>query len=606
MIVPYTTNYNFMMNFKSYLTFLLTAFVVQQSNAQLTVSSGDVLYIPSSTTVYSQENLVNNGTINGGGTLSLNGSNSTSITGTGTVDKLSIDKTSATVSITSGATSITNNVVVNSGTLAAGGKLTLKSTSSATAYVGTFGSGATLTGDVNCEVYIQGKRAFRFLSHPFNASIALSQITDDIDITGSGGSTNGFTTTGTNNPSSYWFDETIADATTSGTNAGWTAFTNTNGNGTNSWDAKKGLRVLVRGAVGEGLTTTNYTPSATTIDFTGNINQGTITESFACNSTTKFVVATNPYPAPVQVTSLSLTNMGSYFYVWDVSMGTRGAYSSKAYSSSYVIPAYASFNTEVSSLGGTGSIGFTEAGKVATTTPATGHFLEKDSNYKLEIKVVDNSIFWDRFEMYFHDQANHNYENFDAVKFTNPDVNLSSLSTDNHALSIDSRPFENNKTIPLSFKTTQKKDFSFAFDNVTLPAGYQLFLKDYYTNKTIEIKHGEKYDFVVNTDSTSQGDSRFEIQAVDKYASTNTFTAQNLYKVGPNPVSNNELTVYYPANRMTSMIIADINGKTLKTIELNNDKSAQTIQMHGFNNGIYIVKIMNGNETALIQKIIKL
>ncbi len=601
-----TTNYNFMINPKSYLTFILCAFALQTSKAQLSVTSGDAIYIPSSTTVYSQENLVNNGTINGGGTLSLNGSSSTSITGTGTIDKLSIDKTSATVSITSGVTSITNNVVVNSGTLSAGGKLTLKSTSSATAYVGTFGSGATLTGDVNCEVYIQGKRAFRFLSHPFNASIALSQITDDIDITGSGGSTNGFTTTGTNNPSSFWFDETIGDATTSGNNAGWTAFTNTDGNGTNSWDAKKGLRVLVRGAVGEGLTSTSYTPSAVTMDFTGNINQGSITESFACNSNTKFVVATNPYPAPVQATSLSRTNMGNYFYVWDVSMGTRGAYSSKAFTSSYVIPAYASFNTEVSSLGGTGSIGFTEAAKVATTTPATGHFLEKDSNYKLEIKVIDNSIYWDRFEMYFHDQANHNYENFDAVKFTNPDVNLSSLSTDNHALSIDSRPFENNKTIPLSFKSTQKKDFSFAFDNVTLPVGYQLFLKDYYTNKTTEIKHGEKYDFVVNTDSASQGDSRFEIQAVDKYASTDKFTVNNLYKVGPNPVTHNELTVYYPANSNTTMIVADINGKVLKTNLLNNDKSAESIQLNGFQSGIYIVKLIQGNETALVQKIIKL
>lgn len=595
-----------MMNYKSFLTLFLFAFAFKASIAQLSVSSGDVLYIPSSTTVYSQENLVNNGTINGGGTLSLNGSASTSITGTGTIDKLSIDKTSATVSITSGVTSITNNVVVNSGTLAAGGKLTLKSTSSATAYVGTFGSGATLTGDVNCEVYIQGKRAFRFLSHPFNASIALSQITDDIDITGSGGSTNGFTSTGTNNPSSFWFDETLGDAVTSGNNAGWTAFTSTDGNGTNSWDAKKGLRVLVRGAIGEGLTTTSYTPSAVTLDFTGNINQGSITESFSCNSNTKFVVATNPYPAPVQATSLSLTTMGNYFYVWDVSMGTRGAYSSKAYSSSYVIPAYASFNTEVSSLGGTGSIVFSEAGKVATTTPATGHFLEKDSNYKLEIKVVDNSIYWDRFEMYFHDQANHTYESFDAVKFTNPDVNLSSLSTDNHALSIDSRPFENNKTIPLSFKSTQKKDFSFAFDNVTLPAGYQLFLKDYYTNKTTEIKHGEKYDFVVNADSASQGDSRFEIQAVDKYASISTFTTNNLYKVGPNPVTHNELTVYYPANSNTTMIVADINGKILKTILLNNDKSAQTVQMNGFQSGIYIVKLIQGNETALVQKIIKL
>jgi hypothetical protein len=577
----------------------------KKANAQLSVPNGDVLYISSSTTVYSQENLVNSGTINGGGTLSLNGSNSTTITGTGTIDKLSIDKTSATVTISTGTTSITNNVTVNSGTLAAGGKLTLKSTSSGTAYVGTFGSGATLTGDVNCELYVQGKRAFRFLAHPFNASIALSQITDDFDITGSGGSTNGFTSTGTNNPSSFWFDETIADATTSGNNAGWTAFTNTDGNGTNSWNAKKGLRVLVRGASGEGLTTTNYTPSAVTVDFTGNINQGNITESFSCNSNTKFVVATNPYPAPVQVTSLSYTNMGNYFYVWDVSMGTRGAYSSKAFSSSYVLPAYASFNTEVSALGGTGSIGFTEAAKVASTSPASGHFLEKDSQYQLEINVFDDKTYWDQLRFYFHDQAAAAYENWDAVKFTNPDVNFYSVSNNNHTLSIDSRPFEHQKTIPLGFKTTLKKDYSFAFDRLQLPEGYALYLKDYYLNKTVEITHAGKYDFTVNADSLSQGDTRFEIQAIDKFASTQKIKNSNLYKIGPNPTNGNWLNIYYP-NVNALIEISDLNGKVLLKGNLQKQKTAESLNIEELKEGIYIVKIKQGNTNVFTQKLIKL
>ncbi len=595
------------MNTKINLCLLLLSFgCFSSAFAQLSVPSGDVLYISSSTTVYSQENLVNNGTINGGGVLSLNGSSSTTITGTGTIDKLSVDKTSSTVTISSGTTSITNNVVVNSGTLAAGGKLTLKSTSSATAYVGTFGSGATLTGDVNCEVYVQGKRAFRFLSHPFSSAIALSQLTDDIDITGSGGSTNGFTSTGTNNPSAFWFDETTGDAVTSGNNAGWTAFTSTDGNGTNSWDAKKGLRTLVRGAIGEGLTTTSYTPSAVTLDFTGNINQGSITESFSCNSNTKFVVATNPYPAPVQVTSLSYTNMGNYFYVWDVTMGTRGAYSSKAFSSSYVLPAYSSFNTEVSALGGTGSIGFTEAAKVASTTPATGHFFEIDSNYKLEINVIDNTTYWDKLQFFFHDQAQNTYENLDAVKFTNPDVNFYSFSTNNHTLSIDSRPFENNKTIPLGFKTTLKKDYTFSFDNLKLPEGYKLFLKDYYLNKNTEIVHGSKYDFSVNADSLSQGDNRFEIQAVDIYASTKNLANQSLYKIGPNPLQGKELNVYYPFAPSTELEIADFNGKIIQTIALNPNKSAETINTESLKQGIYIVKIKNGKTVLLTQKLIKL
>ena len=89
---------------------------------------------------------------------------------------------------------------------------------------------------------------FRFLAHPFNSAIALSQLTDDIDITGTGGTSNGFTATINNNPSAYYFDVASANNTSSGLNPGWTDFANTT---SNSWAKASPALIYIRGAKGE-------------------------------------------------------------------------------------------------------------------------------------------------------------------------------------------------------------------------------------------------------------------------------------------------------------------------------------------------------------------
>src|SRR5690606_1141020 len=96
----------------------------------------------------------------------------------------------------------------SSGTLTTNGKLVLKSTSSKTARIDDGSSnGNYINGNVTVQQYIAGgQRAYRFLAHPFSSAIPLSQLTDDIDITGQGGTSNGFTQVQVNSPSAFWFD----------------------------------------------------------------------------------------------------------------------------------------------------------------------------------------------------------------------------------------------------------------------------------------------------------------------------------------------------------------------------------------------------------------
>src|SRR5262249_20202574 len=141
------------------------------------------------------------------------------------------------------------------GLMTVNGGLELLSDSSATAEILTHPGTCSnyISGEVICDKYIHGgRRAFRFLSHPFTHSIALSQLTPYIDITGQGGAANGFTPTNTNNPSAFWYN-TLKGTGSAGNDSGWTAFSSTNGIGDNAWKPLQGIRLLIRGSLGQGL-----------------------------------------------------------------------------------------------------------------------------------------------------------------------------------------------------------------------------------------------------------------------------------------------------------------------------------------------------------------
>src|SRR5690606_23630712 len=195
--------------------------------------------------------------------------------------------------------------------------------------------------------------------HPFSSSIALSQLTDDIDITGSGGATNGFTTTGTNNPSSYWYDVSTANGSASN-DLGWTAFTSAS---TSSWDQYEMARILVRGALNEGLTGGSYTPSAVTIDMTGAVNQGSHVVNVTKGTGSIYAGVANPFPSGVDMSLLTRGgSIASFYYVWNTTSGAAGAYEAKLYSSSYVLPSCAAF---VTGIAASSTITFDEADKAS-------------------------------------------------------------------------------------------------------------------------------------------------------------------------------------------------------------------------------------------------
>jgi hypothetical protein len=275
----------------------------------------------------------------------------------------------------------------------------------------------TASSGFTVQQYIPGRRVFRFLAHPFDASIALTQLTDDIDITGTGDTSNGFTATTNNNPSAYYFDVAAADNTSSGLNPGWTDFANTT---SNSWNKATPALIYIRGAIDQGLDGKAYTPSAVTLDMTGTINakQQKIDLTKGINS--NFVTVGNPYPSPIQmqsITSAKRSNVNSTYWVFDSNLGANGGYVSKLWDTdAYVLPAYAGFATEVSATGPY-SITFEESHKT-TATPA-GIFLGGSNLSDLVLNVFVSGHLYDQTRLITNDQALSDKDYFDGGKMEN-------------------------------------------------------------------------------------------------------------------------------------------------------------------------------------------
>lgn len=542
----------------------------------LTINSGVALTLSSGTTANVNGNLVNSG--NG-----VNGTGAINFASSGTVSGSAINL-SGTLTVGTGAV------------LTTGGLITLASDATNTGRIGN--SSGTISGNVTVRRYIPGKRAFRFLAHPFSSSIAMSSLTDNIDITGSGGSP--FTSTNTNNPSAFYFDVNTADNSTTGNNPGWGAFT-----ASGTWARYQGMRVLVRGTKGQGLTAASYTPAAVTLDMSGVVNQGSQVVALAKGSGTSFVLVGNPFPSQIDLNATtSRTNVGSSFYVWDATIGTKGGYTSAPFSSSYILPAYASF---VTTLTANGSITFPEICK--SSSAANALFKTSTVSNQVDLRIEDSTTFWDRLLVRFDDNALNIVDYEDAAELYNPEVSFYTTSADDSMLSIDSRPYKAQESIKLGLYSPYQKNYKIVAADFNMPVGTKLFLHDKYLQKVEEINQiGYEYWFTVNADSNSMGNSRFELKTEGSLLSLNNKINESGFKLKlvPNPATDH-LTLYYDGFNGNSgnVVISSMSGMLLIQMKFEGSGNGNvSLPVQGLASGIYMIT-MEANGQKITQKFVK-
>ncbi len=511
----------------------------------------------------------------------------------------------------SAAYSITGTVVVPSGTLASGGNITLVSDANGTASVGN--SAGTISGNVTVQRFIPaGNRRFRFLSHPFSTSRPLNILTG-LSYTGQGGTVNGFThTTTTNNASAFGF--TTANANGALVDGGWSAVTNAT---TSNWGVGQGLRILVRGALNEGLNGNPYTPSATTIGMSGTLNVGNVNVPIVLGgsgSTQNFNFVGNPYASPVNIGSLIRTNAAiSNKNIYFRNPVTNGYITVNTATSqpgeNYVMQSNSSFFVVANSAT---NISFTEASK-ATTASSDVVFRTQNTLAKniFGIDAYLGSDMYDNTLFTFNEKALANYDKLnDGIKMLNDNFSMYALSKDNVKLSYDERPFEENSIIPLGVQVTSGRHtvtLKMAYNTIEQNK-YEVILLDKLTNTQTVLTEDATYSFVVDqADPATTGENRL-VLLLNKKAPITVLDALlnetfNATIQGSNIIANQlqvkisnpalEFTTVKLVNQLGQIVASSVSGNTANQIVNFNTSSC--------NKGNYFIEVLCGKEKKVLK-----
>lgn len=488
------------------------------------------------------------------------------------------------------------------------GYLVLCSSEKGSSAISAVGKDAVLLGQVEVQKYIpSGKRNFRFLGHPFANPIPLNRLTLDIDITGEGGSSNGFTNTGTNNPSAFWYNPILGNEGQS--ELGWTAFANTNGLGNNAWQPKQGIRINLRGSKGEGLNGQPYDPSPIVLHVKDSLNMGDQRAILTKNSRNAgFNLMGNPFASEIDMSKLQIgQNIVPNYYLWDPYMGSRGGYSCYPFSNSIYLPSFAAFFAQTidSSIGN--QILFPETCKLVNNHPIRVLGVTEKARNQLELTVEADSIVWDRVLLIFKPSASDNVDFFDARKLMNPDFSLFSWSAEKIKLCIDTRSSLHSTHIPLGLISTYSKTYQLRVNQFPDLKGYEFYLIDKLAERKLLLKSGLTYPFQVDSLQPIKDSSRFEIQMQAKQIPFNSMELPKLScTIFPNPTGN-QLWLNIQSSKLLPVFITLTNslGQQLFTKKLGpSHQIAYSILMNKWAVGIYLLTISNKEET-FVQKIIK-
>lgn len=587
----------------------------------LTMNQGASLQLSSNAVLNVKGTVTNNSTIAGDGRLILNNTTAQAIKGQGTISNLELDNT-AGAAVDSGARLvISNTLYITSGSLSTSDSLELASSDTVnTARIAPLPSTNSIVGKVKVDQYVQGHyRRFRFWSHPFNASLSLGQIQKYIDITGTGGASNGFTSTATNAPSAFRLDPYTGNDTL-GYDPGWKPFTRITASAADSNKLKRhqGIRLFFRGKKGEGLgylgAVGMYDPSSVVVKMLGEVNQGPQTvfmqQGHIDPAHQSFNMVGNPYPSPIDIGTVIYNAaqtgnvQGAAFYMFDPTLGAGGNFVTIPIGTSAPIPYKIGANTcfQVRAGHDGDSLNFVESDKEATPD---NYMFKMPSDY-LTLNVYDSNYHtWDVLHVQFNDNAKDVQDTrFDAVKLLSSDFTFYSLSADRRKLAIDARPFETEKVIPLGITSSYNQQFIIRAENVAIPSGGTVFLHDKLLDRLTELKPGTEYAFSVTKDKATQGDARFELSM--KPATTKAVDNGLHVTMTPNPASDDvNIAFTIGQKEEVSVRVMDISGVNVYSKNLGVRQSGTvSVSLSNLAAGIYMVELTAGDK-KVVQRLVR-
>ncbi len=560
-------------------------------------------------------NMTNYGTVIGNGSIVLNGSSNQLISGTGAINNLELnDVAGATIAPAAiNKLTITGTLKPTAGLLKTNGNLVLFSDMNLTARVAPGSSGGNyILGSAQVQRYIPGGyRKYRFIGHPFVEQLNLSELTDDIDITGSitGSNANSFTPTGSNNPSAFTFNEANDNGVLygNGNNAGWDAFIS--GNTASSINPGQGIRVLIRGSKGQpgSLTGNNYTPAPVTIKINGSLQQGDFNQTLAFSSLSNgWNLIANPYPSNIDWETVTKSDVDVALYTYRPSFN-GGVYASYVNGSSTnggsnIIESCSGFFVRATDV--TAHLGFHETDKVGAEPLNTmfRNYTIINNRLLLQLKSDSTQVTDDVVIRFGSDNATDQFDaKLDAYNLANSINDLYVLDAEQKRYSIFhgselKAPSLEKREINLGLMLTSTGKYSLTAKTLNaFVGGNKVYLKDKEQNILTEIADSTVYSFNVNNLATAQ--NRFSIVFNAKEKPVTVAAVPFGIKVSPNPARDNLQVGFAGADETaaTTIRITSSNGVVMKTINAGRVPSGKhDVDISSWASGLYIVEVANG------------
>ena len=514
--------------------------------------------------------------------------------------------------------------------------VTFKSDASGTARFGKLLGTLTGATNVTVERFIPARRAFRLLSSPITTTITGSTTIFDnwqegintvpglgTHITGTGGSINGFNDTATNAPSLFTHDNA---------NQAWVAVTNTS---TNILTAGTPYLIMVRGDKTTDLSDNAAAASNTTLRAKGTLKTGTVAVSGLSTAADGFSLIGNPYQSTVdmQATLAAATNLKNSYFVWDPTLGTRGAYVTRDLSGSganniasnvdnYLQPGQACFVQTSSTPTATPTLSFTEAYKSTTTAtnqgvmravaPINATATKASTSASIRLTLFNKTALanqgtpTDGAVVLFNEASSNEVDANDCSKMTNLDENLA-FNTKGNLLSIEHRAVPTAADeIQLAITQYRAKDYTLVAQGTNVD-GVTAYLVDQYTKTSTALPASGSinYNFTVDpSNANSSAANRFKIIFQDATSATE-FT-ENEVKVYPNPSTGGMVTISLPFIQQESKVsILNFAGETIYSTTIAAGENAAINPNKSLAIGIYFVKMEQAGKTVTKKLIIK-
>jgi autotransporter-associated beta strand protein len=526
-----------------------------QTLENLTVDLGGTVTVDPGIVLTVTGNFTNNGTVSGTGKIVMGGSSAQTISGTGTITNLEINKTVEGVTISSGVgnmQSITGVLTPTAGTLTTNGNLTLKSSADGTASVAEgSSSGGYISGDVIVERYFNSKRAWRLVTAPVYGG------TNSVGSNWQTTSTTGNAATGTSGVL-IWAPPAGNVGLSTGPRASMRGWNNLTGAYEDVIDASTPLfsstnaenpRSFFLFATGpHGSNNIASGQSAVRVSAKGLLRQGTQTFEILNNEVRAggFYMIGNPYASPVNHGYDGTENGIDIYYTqstpapgtiwfWDPNLNTVGGYvsfqqSSNNYSvgngwtsgSSYtrMQSGQAFFIQAPSTMGSQNlKVVFTEE-KSKGSGANNGIFRNINATQFEKIRVSlqrnasGNYISSDGAVALFYPEGAKEVNNEDGVKLMNASNNLM-FRRNGTNLTFEHRPtIQDDDTLFLNLRSTNAGSYRLIIEGSNFENGHNLeaFLQDAYLNReeALKLDSAVSYDFTVDADAATSGE-RFRI-----------------------------------------------------------------------------------------------